>query len=395
LAALTTTVGTNATTAASGLSALTTTVGTNATTAANAITATNAAVATNATNIAGNTSAIAANATTASNGLAALTTTVGTNATTAANAITATNASLANFSSTSATGMAVIAQNVAANTASIAAGSGGTGGTGTGGGADQVQLDATTVIANNSVQYNADRSVAVITGDLNVKGKILGSNSVVSIGANSVQVVSGDATNGGFDRITTDGRATGGADLHLGGTTITSAGIQSATPAVNVVIDGNLMANKGIIVAAGQVIDAGNNKISNVATGVAATDAANVGQVTSAQANAVLAAQANTANAIAPVQKQLNGVQNQVNNLSNQVESNNRTALKGISGATAIAMMPPVAPGKAFSVGVGMGNFQGVSSLAVGVTAVVYENITFRAAATNNMTVGAGAGWSF
>ena len=93
--------------------------------------------------------------------------------------------------------------------------------------------------------------------------------------------------------------------------------------------------------------------------------------------------------------KQLNGVQNQVNNLSNQVQSNNQTALKGISGATAIAMMPPVAPGKTFSVGIGMGNFQGVNSLAIGITAVVYENITFRAAATNNMTVGAGAGWSF
>lgn len=82
------------------------------------------------------------------------------------------------------------------------------------------------------------------------------------------------------------------------------------------------------------------------------TDAANVKQVTAAQANAILAAQTNTASAIAPVQQQ-------VTPLATQVQSNNQTALKGISGATAIAMMPPVAPGKTFSVGIGMGNFQG------------------------------------
>jgi len=296
--------------------------------------------------------------------------------------------------------MAVIALNVAANTASIAAGTGGTG-TGAGGGASQDQVNAntvavaaTTLVANNSVQYSADHSTAMIAGNLHVSGNIVGNNNVVSVGANAVQIVSGSSANSGFDRITTDGQAPGGADLHLGGATVTGAGVQSGT-AVNVQVDGNLVANKGITVAAGQVIDAGNNKITNVATGVALTDAANVGQVASAQANAAIASSNYTNAAIAPVRKQLTGVQNQVNNLSSQVQSNNQTALKGISGATAIAMMPPVAPGKTISVGVGLGNFGGVSSLAIGVTAVVYENITFRAAATNNMTVGAGAGWSF
>jgi hypothetical protein len=310
-----------------------------------------------------------------------------------------TNTALASFSSTTATGMAVITANNAANAAAIASGTVGGGGTGTGGGASQVQLDATTVVANNSVQYDADRSTAMVNGNLNVSGAIVGNSNVVSIGQNAIQMVSGSLTNGGVDRITTDAHSPGGVDLHLGGPTITNAGVQSPLPVINVQVDGNLIANKGITVAAGQVINAGGNKINHVADGVASTDAATVGQVSassaSAQTNAVIAANANTASVIAPIQKQLTGVQNQVNNLSSQVQANNQTALKGISGATAIAMMPPVAPGKLFAVGVGLGNFQGVSSIAIGVTANVYENITFRAAATNNSTVGVGAGWSF
>ena len=84
----------------------------------------------------------------------------------------------------------------------------------------------------------------------------------------------------------------------------------------------------------------------------------------------------------------MGGLQNQIN--SNQLQAN-----KGISSATSIAMMPAPSAGKTFSLGLGVGSYQGVSSVALGITANVYENVQVRAAATSNSAYGVGAGFSF
>jgi hypothetical protein len=259
---------------------------------------------------------------------------------------------------------------------------------------------------------------ATVGGSLYVTGNIIDDNNVVAIGKNAINIISGQigAPTGIYDRITTDGNAPGGADLHLGGTTVSSAGVVGSTP-VNVNVDGVLNANKGInntgnlnsagnaVIgsASASIVNIGNqngsnvgtstvsfnnNRLQNVAAATNGTDAVNLSQV-----NSLISSSAGA------VQNQVNGIQNQVNNLQSQVNQNNLAAQRGIAGASAIAGIPAIEAGKNFSVGVGVGNYVSASALSLGAQARISQSTVIKIAAgtTNNggMVTSAGVGFSF
>ncbi|ECN9265174.1 hypothetical protein ZL58_14155 [Salmonella enterica subsp. enterica serovar Typhimurium] len=85
--------------------------------------------------------------------------------------------------------------------------------------------------------------------------------------------------------------------------------------------------------------------------------------------------------------------------LKSEVDQNRKRASAGIAGVAAMANIPQVIQGQTFSVGAGVGNTDGESALAVGMSARASENVVVKASVSNdtqhNFVVGAGVsyGW--
>lgn len=142
------------------------------------------------------------------------------------------------------------------------------------------------------------------------------------------------------------------------------AGAQ-ATGANSVAIGSGSVANEANTASVGS---AGNaRRITNVAPGINANDAATVGQV--------------------------NDLGNFTNNLA-------RNAYSGIAGATALSMIPQLEPGQNFSIGLGFGGYKGFTSVAAGATARFSEHIVGKAGIgvgtrESSPTYGFGASYSW
>ena len=75
-----------------------------------------------------------------------------------------------------------------------------------------------------------------------------------------------------------------------------------------------------------------------------------------------------------------------------------KTAYRGIAAVTAIASISTVDYNKRFAIGVGMGNFEGENTLAIGASLRATESLTFKASvgkSGSEATYGAGAALSF
>lgn len=82
--------------------------------------------------------------------------------------------------------------------------------------------------------------------------------------------------------------------------------------------------------------------------------------------------------------------------LKNTVDANRKRAAAGIAGVAAMANIPEVNSHQTFSVGVGVGGFDGQQAVAVGASARVNDNLTVKASvAANNEEVVWGAGAAF
>jgi len=227
----------------------------------------------------------------------------------------------------------------------------------------------------NSVAIANNASVG---GNFTVGSKIVNNDNVVSIGQNAIQIVSGadGVDTGRNDRITTDGLAPGGPDLHLGGFVISSGGLVSSTP-VHVQVDGILVANNGIAIggtAGTSTVNFNSNRIQNIASAVIGTDAVNLNQVNSL-------------------------ITSSANNLQSQIDQNNLVAQRGIAGVSAIAGIPAIEAGKNFSIGVGVGNYVSASAISVGAQARVARSTVLKVAAGTTtfggIVTSAGLGFSF
>ncbi len=111
-------------------------------------------------------------------------------------------------------------------------------------------------------------------------------------------------------------------------------------------------------------------RVTNVANGVNATDAVNMGQF----------------------QSGLNALQGSVNSVA-------RNAYGGITAATALTMIPDVDQGKNIAVGVGTANFQGYQAVALGASARITQNIKVKVgggyASGGGATVGGGMSYQW
>lgn len=133
----------------------------------------------------------------------------------------------------------------------------------------------------------------------------------------------------------------------------------------------------GKVDASGNII--GTSQIHNVAAGTAATDAVNVSQLTSG----------------------MNGINNQINSINQQVDG----LRSGIASTVAMANIPQVDQGKHYSIGMGLGHYDGASALSVGGSIRVNENAIIKGTighsfsnsgpADTSTAVGVGAAFSW
>ncbi|WP_336340491.1 YadA-like family protein [Enterobacter cloacae] len=98
---------------------------------------------------------------------------------------------------------------------------------------------------------------------------------------------------------------------------------------------------------------------------------------------------------ITNVENQVQGLNKSFSNLKNQVEKNRKEANAGIAGANAIASIPTIA-GSRFSLGAGVGGFQGSQAVAVGATYNFNERVALKAGVSTSSAseVGYGVGIS-
>lgn len=154
---------------------------------------------------------------------------------------------------------------------------------------------------------------------------------------------------------TVNAAVTNGVAIGYGASVAASAtGGNANSPSV--ALGANSIADRPNTVSVGSP---GNERtISNVAPGVYGTDAVNVNQ--------------------------LNGVA--------------QTAYAGVASSTALGMIPQLDRDKTFAVGVGFGNYQNNSAIAVGASARIHENINFKlgvGVSGSNVTYGAGASYQW
>ncbi|WP_337993379.1 YadA family autotransporter adhesin [Burkholderia thailandensis] len=243
------------------------------------------------------------------------------------------------------------------------------------GGDSTASGENSTALGGNSTA-SGENSTAT-GGDSTASGEnstALGGNSIAS-GSNSTAAGAGSSATGSNSTAMGGGSSASGENsTALGGNASASGSNgtaigQNASAAANnsVALGAGSVANEANTVSVGSV---GNERrITNVAAGVAPTDAVNVGQLNQA----------------------VGGMQNQINDLA-------KNAYSGIAAATALAMIPGVDPGKALSIGIGAATYGGRQAIALGGAARITENLKVKAgvgltASGTNVGVGASYQW--
>lgn len=179
--------------------------------------------------------------------------------------------------------------------------------------------------------------------------------------------------------------ASGAATLNGGvsTTTLDASGTANLNGGVNVT--GEVRASGGVRASG---IDAGGQRVTGVAGGVATGDATNVGQLNNGLRQANAYADTAAAGALGAARTYVDA----------QIAVANRVAYRGIASVAAMGAIPDTLPGKSYSIGIGTGHFEGESAFAFGVRGRASENLNFMIGigrAGQSSAVQAGMGWSF
>lgn len=219
-------------------------------------------------------------------------------------------------------------------------------------------ISALSVSGCSGFVTNCSTGGVVYGGTLSSSGT-LNSNGTVNVTENTYSLTTSGTTytayagTASFNPSTgaiTVGPLTQTSQTTVGATGLTTTGTVSAA---NVNVTSSLNMN--------------GNKISNVGTGTAATDAANTGQVT-AEANARIAGDA-------ALQTQIT---NNLNSLNSLVDNNRKGANAGI--ATAVALSGGTfLPGKKFNLTANIGAYGGEAAVAAQMGYLVSENVAINA----------------
>lgn len=188
------------------------------------------------------------------------------------------------------------------------------------------------------------------------------SNGTVNVTENTYSVSTSGTTYATYTGTASFNPSTGaitvGPLTQASATTITSTGLTTTgtVSAANVNVTSSLNMN--------------GNKISNVGTGTAATDAANTGQVTT-EANARIAGDA-------ALQSGLNNLTSSVSSLSALVDANRKRSDAGI--ATAVALSGGTfLPGKKVNFTANIGAFRGEAAVAAQLGVLISDNLALNA----------------
>ncbi|MEB5484342.1 YadA-like family protein [Burkholderia pseudomallei] len=195
----------------------------------------------------------------------------------------------------------------------------------------------------------------------------LGSNAVAS-GVGSVATGAGSVASGAnSSAYGTGSNATGAGSVAIGQGATASGSNSVALGTGSVASEDNTVS----VGSAGS-----ERRITNVAAGVNATDAVNVGQLNSA----------------------VSGIRNQMDGMQGQIDTLARDAYSGIAAATALTMIPDVDPGKTLAVGIGTANFKGYQASALGATARITQNLKVKTGVSysgSNYVWGAGMSYQW
>ncbi|MCG5074421.1 YadA-like family protein [Paraburkholderia tagetis] len=168
--------------------------------------------------------------------------------------------------------------------------------------------------------------------------------AIQNININGSEYMSTNTTNGPASATGSNSIAAGGGATASGANSTAMGDKAAATADNSVALGANSVADQANTVSVGST---GNERrITNVANGVAPTDAANMGQL-----------------------------QSGMNQLQSGMNSVARNAYGGVAAATALTMIPDVDQNKTIAIGVGTANFKGYQAAAIGASARITQNI--------------------
>jgi autotransporter adhesin len=234
------------------------------------------------------------------------------------------------------------------------------------GGSGSTAAVALTNVANGAL--NASSLDAVNGSQLyatNVQVSKL-NQAIENIDITGSQYLSANTSNGAASATGSNSIAAGGGAVASGASSTAIGDMAKATGNNSVALGANSVADQDNTVSVGS--QGNERRITNVANGVNATDAVNMGQL----------------------QSGMNSIQNGLNSVA-------RNAYSGVAAATALTMIPDVDQGKTLAVGVGTANFQGYQATALGVSARVTQNLKVKMGAGYSTSGGAtwGGGMSY
>ncbi|WP_322071633.1 YadA family autotransporter adhesin [Paraburkholderia bannensis] len=192
--------------------------------------------------------------------------------------------------------------------------------------------------------------------------------AIENINISGSEYLATNTSNGAASATGTNSVAAGGGAIASGTNSTAIGDTAKATGNNSVALGANSVADQDNTVSVGS--QGNERRITNVANGVNATDAVNVGQL----------------------QSGLNALQGNVNSVA-------RNAYGGVAAATALTMIPDVDQGKNLAVGVGTANFQGYQAVALGASARITQNIKVKVgggyASGGGATVGGGMAYQW
>lgn len=203
----------------------------------------------------------------------------------------------------------------------------------------------------------------------------MGANSLAQ-GQFSVAAGNGAFATGNNSSALGSGTSASGAGSTAVGYNATASGTSATAVGLGAVASGNDSVALGSNSSDGgqaNVVSVGNattqRRVTNVAAGVAPTDAVNLSQLTALQ-----------------------------NNASTQINAVGNKAYAGTASVAAVAGIPALADGKRFNIGIGYGNYLNQSAAAIGGHVRLSENMVVKAAfgfANASTTTSVGLGLSF
>ncbi|NAX89580.1 YadA family autotransporter adhesin [Burkholderia pseudomallei] len=239
----------------------------------------------------------------------------------------------------------------------------------TAGGANAIASgeNSTTNGANSTASGNGSSAFGESAAAAGDGSTALGANAVAS-GVGSVATGAGSVASGAnSSAYGTGSNATGAGSVAIGQGATASGSNSVALGTGSVASEDNTVS----VGSAGS-----ERRITNVAAGVNATDAVNVGQLNSA----------------------VSGIRNQMDGMQGQIDTLARDAYSGIAAATALTMIPDVDPGKTLAVGIGTANFKGYQASALGATARITQNLKVKTGVSysgSNYVWGAGMSYQW